>query len=109
MAIEHRMHGGQCCGLRHVYNFEYGYSEADRQRTERYIANQLERGKLVEIVLTDQQLDPSDDEWMPDNKRVRATLRKLGFKKVTRFRNGRGNYCNIFHAHQKRESLVRGR
>ena len=84
-------HGGLCCGINHVSQFDY----ADREQVHiqlRDIYRQVNDGMAVEVVLTDTQLRRKP--WLG------PLLAKLGFRHFSeaRFRNpNSGNICNVFY------------
>lgn len=103
-------HGGQCCGIKHVYNLSnimsaerikefssqrvrQGYSEVvpSKNNTLSYIISDLGRSHgLIEIVATDYQLS--------GNHEIMKQLKENNFHLVSRFENPNSdNYCNVFH------------
>lgn len=85
-----RMHGGGCCGIRHLVDFghpiELTYAMfADLQASVR----SAPEGRAIEVVLIDTQAQV----WGP-------ALAKIGFKHVYRFLNTNSrNVCNVFLYH----------
>lgn len=108
--MEQTYHGGECCGVTHIWSFP---AKADEARLKEAIKDALEflyeeqeiynpitfeyregpgkvaRGKkaghIIEVALTDAQMV----EWAP-------TLKKLGFRKPVRCLNDNsGNYINV--------------
>lgn len=104
-------HGGYCCGMRHLYGFNEGDDttlrhvkgflkrsnqtvsgaadiEAMRIYEETQAVNR-KRGKIIEVVLTDDQI-----QRMPKTCNY---LKEYGFKLVHRFDNSTGSICNVLH------------
>jgi hypothetical protein len=82
-------HGGECCGISHVYDFAYEAFPAWIKNLEQIIANHEAAGKtrLLEAVLTDEQCRP----W-------KKVLEEHGFVLVSRFINSNTRRaCNVFH------------
>jgi hypothetical protein len=102
-------HGGNCCGVRHLWGFGgptsrvfNGYSS--RTGKPRYTTfltqfkkklaevgpnTENNRGKLVEVILTDGQIT-SSPRWIKE-------LKDRDFRLVSRFHNSTGGWCNVFH------------
>jgi hypothetical protein len=102
--LEHREHGGGCCGISHISEFAYEEEDEvpDYKGEEEDIARMLADGPrthLFEIVLAGTQI-----------KNRRAMLKRLGFREVTRFRNSNsGNICYVFHHVSGDGPLKKGR
>lgn len=105
-------HGGQCCGISHVYDFPdradknwldnevtNAFSDLERDREEYYNDNGEAPpwrtfGHCVEICLTDWQMGI----WA-------STLKEYGFSLHTRWKNDNsGNYCNLLSYRTKTPS-----
>lgn len=96
-------HGGDCCGMVHLYNFSsYRGIDSDANRTlylqqETMLALDYlsdgeddNRGRVVEVVLTDDQLQ----QWA-------NAVKEVGYVPVSRFLNSNtGNVCTVFHYHE---------
>lgn len=109
-------HGGGCCGIRHIFgmgsapnghhdNFTFQDHQLDpvdrtgrtvlQTMLERYRREFIDGGRLLEIVLTDNQ----DTHW-------RGELQRQGFRKVVRFRNyNTRNWCNIWYHYNHPEEF----
>lgn len=90
-------HGGNCCGILHLYDFEdCSDTKAleELREGEGYEALFDHPRLLIEVVLTDQQI-----KHMP--KTVRE-LKKRGFVLVSRIKNpNSGNFINVLHRRGK--------
>lgn len=83
-------HGGDCCGVKHVY----GFVRPDQHDAVESLDRVLEAvcpadnpNRLSEVVLTDDQME---EGWGP-------ILRARGFRLVVRWRNSNSdNVCNMF-------------
>lgn len=105
-------HGGGCCGIRHLHSFFGGDGNVLREvklyleRTNKHAsgaadidnmaiceavqrAGSRKRGKIIEIVLTDEQVYA-----LPKTCQY---LKEYGFKLVHRFDNATGSICNVLH------------
>lgn len=89
-------HGGNCCGINHLYEFpdldDAGGKEERKAMIAAFIYALQSIGSdlrnIVEVVLTDEQLRSG---WL-------RVVQRNGFKRVSRFKNSNsGNVCNIFH------------
>lgn len=93
-------HGGECCGIRHLHEFE-PRNEDSLKRLDKCIQsvkNEFQenldydemRGPpqgAIEVVLTDGQMQL----WW-------SALKTRGFRQVVRFKNSNsGNYCNVLY------------
>lgn len=117
--MQMRNHGGSCCGIRHLVGFgpwddlvnarsvfnsrthRYetkgesrleafnGFMKKLDSRTAGYQSNRGTRGKLVECVVTDGQIERTPT--------IPGMLKKAGFRLVSRFDNSSGDMCNVFH------------
>jgi hypothetical protein len=94
MAIVSARHQGGCCGMRTAYSFGRPNAEGIRQLEAKMLDydDAGHRGNiLLEVVLTDQQLNQENGEWV-------RQLRRHNFRRVSRFLNSNsGNICNVFH------------
>lgn len=103
MNIKFKDHGGDCCGITHIYNFSDDgcyYStkslEAEWKQVVDYLENRygdMHCGgtHVFEIVLTDEQLNMN-------NKFFKKKLEEKGFQLVNSFVNANtDNKVNIFH------------
>lgn len=82
-------HGGECCGITHIFDFDSMRDNTDdlRKCLDEIKVNQPNH--LVEVVLTDNQLR---------NERIGPVVKRAGFRVVNRILNGNsGNYINILH------------
>lgn len=92
-------HGGHCCGVDHIYGFEYlrnrpvvGLDAGSQQRVDEFKRSvnnwkYHNASRLLEACLTDHQMVG----WAP-------YLQEAGFKLVTRFRNSNSeNTVNVLH------------
>ena len=89
-----RNHGGGCCGIRHLSEFQVPYggviSDAHIERL-RLDIRRVPSGRAVEVVLTDDQ----SRAWAP-------ILTALGFTPVYRFRNrNTGNLLTVYYYHKR--------
>ena len=89
-------HGGQCCGVRHIYGFDNSnerdftqlMSQIDASSGVRLPGQRDPQNRLVEVILSDRQVDKFP--W----------LERAGFRLVSRFRNANSErFCNVFHRH----------
>ena len=92
--LEMNRHGGRCCGIKHIHNFNYNFNDKHFEELKTFI-NLVKTGDvgdsyLYEVVLIDEQLKGSPT--------LQPSLETLGFRLVTRFKNaGTGSMCNVFH------------
>jgi predicted house-cleaning noncanonical NTP pyrophosphatase (MazG superfamily) len=115
MSFETEDHGGECCGVSHIFNFtpltsvlnrttrHYESKTLNDEEMEKMISNKMlsqiqdiiehkededdpdEFGHLFEVVLTDKQM-----------VNFAPLLQKMGFVRVYRFLNDNStNYCNL--------------
>lgn len=97
--MEIRRHGGHCCGVDHIWDFDYlrsrsvlGLDAVSQERVDtfkRTIENWKynNASRLLEACLTDSQMNG----WAP-------YLQEVGFTLVTRFRNSNSeNTVNVLH------------
>lgn len=90
-------HGGGCCGIRHIYNFddeEVSYSSSGLKSLiqedvkKYYQSTSTTWNCLVEAVLNEWQVELGWDD----------VLKEVGFKLVTKLKNSNsGNECYVFH------------
>lgn len=102
--IRTRNHGGQCCGIDHVFNFNKGSEKNDILELTNVLASidsrRPSQGLLTEVVLTTSQLRD-----MPELVKY---LKETGFVLVTRFKNENSrNICNVFHYTKAGRPLAR--
>ena len=84
----HEIHGGDCCGLKHLAGFPTTVTEEGLlEQTIDAAEYEMESGRsAVEIVLTDKQL-----------KTHHKVIKKVGYQFCGRWFNpNSGNYCNMF-------------
>lgn len=86
-----RYHGGECCGVMHVFDFHRHTTPEEIRKSINKVKRV--RGKksslLIEIVLTDNQLTYPN---------LRSVIERANFRLVSRFKNpNSGNICNVFH------------
>lgn len=99
-------HGGNCCGIRHYYNFwssRYQTTEQYQQELRSFPVNSGGRtkGKVIEAVITDTQFRQDPE--------LAQKLKDQGFKLVTRFSNSTGGLCNVLHRVGGERNFKRGR
>lgn len=98
--VDRGPHGGECCGIRHLFSFGNTASVRHQERVlgdvDRYVEQHgafiddgIKMGKLFEVVLTDYQI-----RNMPILARG---LKQRGFRLVSRFHNSSGTWCNVLH------------
>lgn len=107
-------HGGQCCGMRHIYGMDnVSVDELDRRIRE--LDNEAGQGnRLIEVVLSSRQVG----ERRAGNAGARwhetvmaaggwpAVLQERGFRLVSRFNNSNSsNDCYVFHRVPRFNSL----
>jgi hypothetical protein len=99
-------HGGQCCGIRHIYAMDHSsVDELDRYISNLDRANNVggpDSGRLIEIVLSERQVTgEGNGGWhhsVRDAGGWPAVLAARGFRLVSRFNNANsGRNCYIFH------------
>lgn len=87
--ITSNYHGGQCCGIRHVYDF-IGTRTGDVEAQIKTAVSRLGSAGMYEIVLTGAQLRR--------RPAIAKIVQELGFRFVTRFKNPNSrNLCYVFH------------
>ena len=99
-------HGGECCGIMHLYGFDDELLLDDHPTGKVTIANRVatiqagvqrclrsrasydhDKQMLVEVVLSEYQWRDWD-----------TAVKRAGFKKVTEFRNSNsGRVCRVYH------------
>lgn len=101
-------HGGQCCGINHLYGFITvshlmdDYAKKAEEHLTTLKNKNTKNSLIVEVVLTDDQLTANDNYWL-------KWLKKHRFRRVTRMRNpNSGNAINIFHWRTLEESIKDG-
>lgn len=86
-----RNHGGMCCGIKHIYNFNAPVNEHTIAELKRKTKEESQCGRtrciLVEAVLITRQ-----------KNRWEKHLLDIGYKKVNSFTNrNSGNKCHVYH------------
>ena len=86
-------HGGNCCGVKHIYGFTGRETREDIESLFRIarVRHSNTSCILVEAILTNAQCK-NNNGYLPN------LLQSIGFKLVARFKNpNSGNFCNVFH------------
>jgi hypothetical protein len=93
--LEIRGHGGNCCGMWHLVNF----NATTTQESILSYLRRIPKGRLIEVVLNQTQI-----ELYP---RVLEGLATYGFVLTTVFRNDNSrNVCYVFHRAENRLPLT---
>lgn len=89
-----RVHGGHCCGIRHIQGFPLHTEQAFKTFVE---VDRVLSHKLVEVVLTTRKV------------RWHDAIKTVGYKEVNRFRNpATGNTCVIYHRQPRSNNVNTG-
>lgn len=90
-------HGGNCCGMHHLYGF---YRTETVEDIQRRLLGLPRQGMTVEIILTNSQLGKMSS--------LGKNIQKVGFRLVNRFKNpNSGAICNVFHYTPRARSLTK--
>lgn len=104
-SIDVNAHGGNCCGICHIYDLT-GESSNDcgedpfcPETFKKVVENNYRErdidgsSRLLEVVVTDLQMENNPD--------IQESLDELGFRYVSKFRNiNSGNICRIYHKYK---------
>lgn len=95
-------HGGGCCGVNHIYNFDNSTID-DLDEALREVCTTTNPNRLAEVVLSERQVTGHnhEDDRIPECVRNAggwpAVLARRGFRLVSRWRNSNsGRNCYLF-------------
>jgi len=104
--VRYRIHGGSCCGISHLSDFDYATYNDFLSALNRHGTS----NRLLEAVLTAGQLEDDDEEWDESISECggwHAILTHHGFQIVSAFRNSNSNnVCYVYHFVPRSESLT---